>query len=106
MKPAFRYDRKTNRIVPTNGRAITATNARDNYVGERQYENMRHTDGTDISSRKKHRAFMRERNLTTIDDFTSGFPKQPTDKVTHADIASAVRDLQNGYKPRIQREGE
>lgn len=36
---------------------------------ELTYGGMRATDGADISSRKKHRAYMKRNNLTTIDDF-------------------------------------
>jgi len=37
--------------------------------GDRSYDGLRATDGTDISSRSKHRAYMRENNYTTVDDF-------------------------------------
>ena len=36
---------------------------------DRFYENTKATDGTDIGSRRKHRAYMKEHNLTTADDF-------------------------------------
>jgi len=39
-------------------------------VSDRHYDGLRATDGTDISSRAKHREYMRRNNLTTIDDFT------------------------------------
>lgn len=37
--------------------------------GDRHYEGLRGPKGEDIGSRSKHRAYMRENNLTTIDDF-------------------------------------
>lgn len=37
--------------------------------GDRGYEGLRATDGTDISTRSKHRAYMKANDLTTIDDF-------------------------------------
>ena len=37
---------------------------------DRFYENTAATDGTDIGSRRKHRAYMKEHNLTTSDDFS------------------------------------
>jgi hypothetical protein len=40
-------------------------------VGDRSYDGMRAPDGTDISSRAKHRAYMKANNLTTVDDFAS-----------------------------------
>jgi hypothetical protein len=37
--------------------------------GDRIYDGMRASDGTPIDSRTKHRRFMKERNLTTVDDY-------------------------------------
>lgn len=36
---------------------------------DRHYDGVKATDGTDISTRKKHREYMRTNNLTTVDDF-------------------------------------
>lgn len=36
---------------------------------DRHYEGTQATDGTDISSRSKHREYMKRNNLTTVDDF-------------------------------------
>ena len=36
---------------------------------DRFYEGARATDGTDIGSRQKHREYMRQNNLTTVDDY-------------------------------------
>jgi hypothetical protein len=38
-------------------------------VGDRHYDGLRATDGTDISTRSKHRAYMKANDLTTMDDF-------------------------------------
>jgi hypothetical protein len=37
--------------------------------GDRHYAGMRTSDGTDISTRSKHREYMKRHGLTTIDDF-------------------------------------
>lgn len=42
-------------------------------VGDSHYDGLRATDGTDISTRAKHRAYMKAHNLTTMDDFSSSF---------------------------------
>jgi hypothetical protein len=42
----------------------------DALISDRHYDGMRATDGTDISSRAKHRDYMRRNSLTTADDFT------------------------------------
>lgn len=38
-------------------------------AGDRHYDGMRATDGTDISTRTKHRQYMKANGLTTVDDF-------------------------------------
>jgi hypothetical protein len=42
---------------------------------DRHYDGIRATDGADISSRKKHRDYMRRTGLTTVDDFSSSWAK-------------------------------
>lgn len=38
---------------------------------DRHYAGLQATDGTDISTRKRHREYMKRNNLTTVDDFTN-----------------------------------
>lgn len=38
---------------------------------DRHYDGVKATDGTDISTRAKHREYMKRNNLTTVDDFKS-----------------------------------
>lgn len=53
---------------------------------DRFYEGVRATDGTDIGSRRKHRAYMKDRGLAPADDFSpSWYAKQ------HKDREQAVR---------------
>lgn len=40
---------------------------------DRFYEGTKATDGTDIGSRRKHRAYMKAHGLTTMDDFGPGY---------------------------------
>lgn len=55
---------------PVGGRAI------DNALaGDRSYAGLRATDGTDISTRSKHREYMRRHGLTTADDFKDTWAK-------------------------------
>lgn len=44
-------------------------------AGDRYYDGLRATDGTDISSRTKHREYMKQRGLTTADDFKDTWAK-------------------------------
>jgi putative FmdB family regulatory protein len=46
------------------------TRALDLLTSDAIYDGLKATDGTDISTRAKHREYMRRNNLTTIDDFT------------------------------------
>ncbi len=44
-------------------------------AGDRHYEGMRAPDGTDISSRTKHREYMKKHGLTTMDDYKDSWSK-------------------------------
>jgi hypothetical protein len=74
--------------------------------GDRHYDGMRATDGTDISTRTKHREYMKANNVTTMDDFKSvwqGAQKQRDEyrttgkggAVTREDIARTIHQLSN-----------
>jgi hypothetical protein len=43
--------------------------------GDRSYDGLKATDGTDISSRTKHREYMKANNLATVDDFKQTWAK-------------------------------
>lgn len=65
--PAFVHCGKlTDRFFET----VPALAIHNALAGDRHYDGMRATDGTDISSRSKHREYMRANSLTTADDFT------------------------------------
>ena len=51
--------------------------ARNNGVlwNDRHYDGIKATDGTDISTRAKHRDYMKRNNLTTVDDFKDTWAK-------------------------------
>lgn len=71
-------------------------------AGDRHYDGLRATDGADISSRSKHREYMRANNLTTADDFTQTWAKAEAqrreffsgqDNSRAGDIATAIDKL-------------
>jgi len=73
-----------------------------NLVSERHYQGLRATDGSDISSRAKHRDYMKRNNLTTIDDFALTWKREARERQARlagddisrqADIARAVEKL-------------
>lgn len=72
--------------------------------GDRNYEGLVAPDGTDISSRTKHREYMKAKGLTTMDDFKDSWAKAKIERehyVQHggsfkrADIERAIHILQN-----------
>jgi putative FmdB family regulatory protein len=71
-------------------------------AGDRIYDGLRASDGSDISTRSKHRRYMKENNLTTIDDFSGTWKReaqeranrlQGVDKGRAQDIANAIEKL-------------
>ena len=81
------YDRTFGDKPPERGKWVMTPNGlvpADEYVPpehkveimvDRFYEGVKATDGTDIGSRRKHRAYMKERGLTTADDYTNEWAK-------------------------------
>ena len=72
--------------------------------GERSYEGMHAPDGTDISSRTKHREYMKAKGLTTMDDFKDSWAQAKESRERYmteggsfkrADIERAIYQLQN-----------
>lgn len=72
----------------------------DALISDRHYDGMRATDGTDISSRAKHREYMRRNNLTTIDDYKQEWADAPRKRELEAnkgrreDIEKAIHHLE------------
>lgn len=76
-------------------------------LGDKLYSNLPLTNGADISSRTKHREYMKRHGLTTIDDFSSTFKeaekrriaeKHGFDPTRKMDIARAIDKV--AYKGR------
>lgn len=72
--------------------------------GDRSYDGLTATDGTDISTRTKHREYMKANNLTTIDDFQDSWAKAKEQReryykeggsIGKRDIERAIYQLQN-----------
>lgn len=71
---------------------------------DRHYDGVQATDGTDISTRKKHREYMKRHNLTTTDDFKQTWAQAQTARenyytqggsVRRSDIERAMYQLNN-----------
>lgn len=72
--------------------------------GDRSYDGLRAPDGTDISTRTKHRDYMRATGLTTADDFSASWARAKTEREAYvqsggsfkkADIERAIYQVQN-----------
>lgn len=75
--------------------------------GDRSYDGLTATDGTDISTRSKHREYMKLNGLTTMDDFKDTWTRElklkqeGRDPSRKGDIADAVY----GRRRRSHRRG-
>jgi len=49
-------------------------------AGDRHYDGLRATDGSDISSRSKHREYLKRTGLTCTSDFTEAWKKQAQER--------------------------
>lgn len=76
----------------------------DLLYGDKLYEGLTATDGTDISSRTKHREYMKKHGLTTMDDFQDYWAKEAIRRaeyytkggsVRKKDIVRAIYELEN-----------
>lgn len=75
---------------------------------DRHYDGLQATDGTDISSRAKHRAYMKANGLTTMDDFSQSWDKAAQQRaeyytgkrgsVSKHDVAQAIAQLESRRK--------
>jgi hypothetical protein len=72
--------------------------------GDRHYDGLQATDGSDISTRSKHRDYMKRNNLTTVDDFKDTWAKAQKERESfytrggsfkRADIERAIYQTQD-----------
>jgi len=73
-------------------------------IGDRHYDGLQATDGADISSRAKHKAYMKQHGLTTMDDYAGTWAKAQAKRdeyrikggtIRHEDVARAIHQLQS-----------
>ena len=71
-------------------------------ISDRHYSGLRATDGSDISTRTKHRAYMKRNGLTTVDDFKETWRKAEVQRINEKrgvdpsrkyDVARAIEKL-------------
>ena len=78
MKRRWIQDRQTGELIEVTADYETERRSQslDGALwGDRHYDGLRAPDGADISSRAKHKAYMKATGLTTTDDFHSSWSK-------------------------------
>ena len=103
--PRYRYDAKSKELVEiTAERKADRTNADRSLWNDTHYDGAKTTDGKDIGSRKKHRQYMRDNNLTTSDDYKNEWKAAEKARdiyrtrggtVTKDDIRRAIHQLES-----------
>ena len=72
--------------------------------GDRSYDGLKATDGTDISTRTKHREYMKRHNLTTADDYKQTWDRAREQReryytqggsISKTDIERSIQQLQH-----------
>lgn len=104
---SYVYDEQLGQMVERTREPVRRANAQDHLGGlwgDRHYDGMRASDGEDISSRKKHREYMKRHGVTTSDDFkdTWARARQQRDEyytrggtVRRQDIVASIEKLQH-----------
>jgi hypothetical protein len=102
----FIQDPKTLELIEVTADYQPDTRAGDAALwGDRHYDGLRAPDGSDISSRAKHKAYMKATGLTTTDDYKGEWSRAKEARenyqrsggtVSKRDIASAIAKLR-GY---------
>jgi len=105
----YRYNPELGEMVELTGdheRELkkSALNHLGSLWGDRHYDGLQATDGADISTRKRHREYMRRTGYTTADDFTNTWVeaekqrdhyRQYGGSVRKQDIRDVISQLQN-----------
>ncbi len=76
------------------------------YISDDYYDGVRAPDGTDISSRTKHRRYMRENGLCTFDDYKETFERRAKERddffttggSSKAQVEDRKRDIYNAMR--------
>ncbi len=102
MKRTYRYDKKLDKLVEIT-RQKQGPADKKIFVSDAHYDGLVATDGTDIGTRKKHREYMKQNNLTTMDDFTNSWSEAKESRENYMqnggtfrreDIARAINEIE------------
>lgn len=91
-------------IEVTDGYQPTLRNDAGALWGDRHYDGLQATDGADISTRSKHREYMKANNVTMAEDFNQTWAKAKEQReryytkggsFSRSDIERAMHQVQN-----------
>jgi hypothetical protein len=107
----YRYDPESGEMVEVTNAAPQqlATKGALNHMGglwsDRHYHGMRASDGADISSRRKHREYMKQKGLTTADDFKDTWARAARERDHYMQHGGSVRkeDIRRAIDQVMQR---
>lgn len=109
MRRKWIYDEEMGEMVEVTpdyrgpSKSKDAANHMGGLWGDRHYDGLRASDGADISTRKKHRDYMKRMGYATADDFKDTWAKSQRDRENYMknggsfrkqDIAEAMRRLE------------
>ncbi len=72
-------------------------------AGDRHYEGLRAPDGTDISSRSKHREYMKRNGLTTQDDFKGQWAKADKERAEIREGTRSDREIREIVTEKVMK---
>lgn len=92
----YRYDPESGEMIDiTNGYPSELKKGALNHLGglwgDRHYDGLRAPDGADISSRKKHREYMKRTGLTTADDFKDTWSRAKEQRERYYQQGGSIR---------------
>jgi hypothetical protein len=71
-------------------------------AGDRHYDGLRAPDGTDISSRTKHREYMKANNLTLTSDFSETWRSKQKEREAFRKGEKADPELRSLVKEQVE----
>lgn len=70
-------------------------------AGDRHYDGLRAIDGSDISSRTKHREYMKRNNLTMTSDFTNSWKESERQRSQLRDASFQDKELRTSVASQV-----
>jgi hypothetical protein len=70
-------------------------------AGDRHYDGLQAHDGSDISSRTKHREYMKRNNLTMTSDFTNSWKENEKQRAQLRDASFQDKELRTAVAEQV-----